>query len=87
MFGLEVTWAFQWHEIFKVGKWNWVNFDLCNISLEVAWFKGKSFDVVFILFGVGFYLNWYDKASRDRFERQLGMSFKELMKDINDENS
>ncbi len=87
MFGIEVTWTFQWPEIFKFGKWNWVNFDFCNVGLEFSWFRGKSFEGVFILFGVGFYLNWYDKASRDRFERQLGMSFEELMKEINDENS
>ncbi len=65
MFGFGGAWAFQWPEIFKFRKWNWVNFDFCNISFEVSWWEGKSFEGVFIILGVGFYLNWYNQAWHD----------------------
>lgn len=87
MFGFSGYWAFQWPEIFKFGRWNWVNFDFCNVNFEVNWFKGKHFECVFIILGLGFYLGWDDKATRDRWVADSGKSFDELLKDINDENS
>ena len=65
MFGFSGSFAFQWPEIFKFRQWNWVNFDFCNISFEVSWFEGKSFECVFIILGLGFYLNWYNQAWHD----------------------
>lgn len=87
MFGFGGWWVFQWPEIFKFGQWNWVNFDFCNIGLEISWFGGKSFEGVFILFGIGFHLDWHDRATLERWKRHESLSFKELMKDLNDENS
>ena len=87
MFGFEGSWVFQWSEIFKFRRWNWINFDFCNVNFEVSWYNGKSFECVFIILGLGFYLGWDDKATRDRWVADSGKSFDELLKDINDENS
>lgn len=86
MFGFSGSWAFQWPEIFKFGKWNWVNFDFCNVSLEYTWFKGKHFECVFIILGVGFYLQWDDKVTRARWERCVGKGFDEILKELNDDS-
>lgn len=61
MLGFSGSFAFQWLEIFKFRSWNWVNFDFVNVSFEFGWFNGKSFECVFIILGLGFYLNWYSK--------------------------
>ena len=87
MFGFGGWWVFQWREIFKFSEWIWIKFDFCNITLEITWFRGKSFECGFILFGIGFHLEWHDQATRDRWERHLNMSFEEMLKDMNDENS
>ena len=65
MFGFDGRFAFQWPEIFKFRKWNWVNFDFINVNFEYCWFNGKSFELVFIILGLGFYLNWYNQAWHD----------------------
>jgi len=65
MFGFSGSFAFQWPEIFKFRKWNWVNFDFCNVNCEYSWWNGKSFECVFIILGVGFYLQWYNQAWHD----------------------
>ena len=65
MFGFSGSFAFQWPEIFKFRRWNWINFDFVNVNVEYSWFEGKSFECVFILLGVGFYLQWYNQAWHD----------------------
>jgi len=65
MFGFDGRFAFQWPEIFKFRTWNWVNFDFINVNFEYCWFEGKSFELVFIILGLGFYLNWYNQAWHD----------------------
>ncbi len=87
MFGFSGSWVFQWVEIFKFSKWNWINFDFCNVGAEISWFRGKSFEGVFILFGVGFHLDWYDQATRKRWKENDGKSFEEMIKDLNNEDS
>lgn len=76
-YGLAITGFFQWPEIFKFREYNWINFELIHIGFEAGNYKGTYFEVTFILLGIGFWAEVFEKRARQEF-----MEFsEELMND------
>ena len=87
--GITGWWVFQWPEIFKLRQWNWINFDFFEIGFEVCTFNGKHIEFKFVILGVGFFSEWNDKATRDKWARwaREGTDLKGMLKEMNDDAS
>ena len=67
--GITGWWVFQWPDILKLGKWNWVNFDFFDIGFEVDTFKGTHLEFKFVILGIGFFSDGNDKATLEKWDR------------------
>lgn len=70
-FGFTLSGFFQWKELFNFRKYNWANFDLIHIGVETGSYKGLYFEITFILLGIGFWAEVFDRKTRQGFADEM----------------
>lgn len=80
--GWSWTFYWQWPELFKFRKWNWINFDFCHIMLEAGTYKGTYFEFTFVILGIGFYVEVCDKTTRSVFLAEMDQRIAEAKEQI-----
>lgn len=57
----------NWRELLPRGDWNWRNFNLVGIGVEVGTYKGRYVEINVEVLNTGFTVEWFDRNTRAVF--------------------
>lgn len=69
---------FQWMDLLRYRKMNWINLDFCHIGFEFGTYKGTYLEFACVLLGVGFYFEWAHKPSRKAWADEMNARVAEV---------
>ena len=82
-----MTFINRWAEIISFRKFNWVDFELLDVGIEIDKIAGEI-EIRFIVLGLGCCFSFiYSKQQHERFmknlEERAGMALEEVLEQIN----
>ncbi len=75
--GWNIAFIWQYRAPGCDGGWV-VNFDILHIGLEAGGYKGNYAELIVVIFGMGFYLEWYDQLTRSVWGAEMEQRIAEV---------
>jgi len=80
--GWNFAWMWHWRSA-KCDSGRMVNFDILHIGLEAGGYKGNYAELTVVIFGMGFYVEWYDQLTRSVWGAEMDQRVAECKEALN----
>lgn len=68
---IAVNGIFQWNDLLRAKKLNWVNFSIIDVSFEFGLHESKYAEFTIIIAGIGVFVEIYNKRTLDGMDQDL----------------